>query len=459
MLSLRSTTCDSTTAPIACGPTAPYGSSLRVASLPAGTHFLTVDRAGFSTPEAYSLDLSLGSRPAGDTCATALPLALPSTGPGEVTVRGDTRPAFHDVTPSCGASTGTRDAPDVAYSFTLSNPMNVRLFTHAVTPGFRPTVALKRGCATTDSDQACGWTPTFSADTWSTARNLAAGTWYVVVDGYDALQAGAFDLTVRTSAVNPSGESCTNPSPIALSSGSFGRATVTGTFADYFEELSDCWNSSGSDAVFSITTTQARRVHVRATPSVSTAQPTLSLRSTCTSSTSQLACERSSFDGTGRLAANLPAGTTSLIIKSGLAVPQGTFSLDVRVDDFDPGDVCSGARPLTLGGTTTGDSYTFGADATLSCDTSRAPDAYFTFTNPSPQTFTATLTRQNTSEPFSMALFPGCAGAERVCRSSSFSSAPLVLTQSALPAGTWVLVVRGGTTTPSGFSINATLTP
>lgn len=459
VLSLRSTTCDSTTAPIACGPTAPYGSSLRVASLPAGTHFLTVDRAGFSTPEAYSLDLSLGSRPAGDTCATALPLALPSMGPGEVTMRGDTRPAFHDVTPSCGASTGTRDAPDVAYSFTLSNPMNVRLFTHAVTPGFRPTVALKRGCATTDSDQACGWTPTFSADTWATARNLAAGTWYVVVDGYDALQAGAFDLTVRTSAVNPAGESCTNPSPIALSSGSFGRATVTGTFADYFEELTDCWNSSGSDAVFSISSSQARRIHVRATPSVSIAQPTLSLRSTCTSSASQLACERSSFDGTGRLAANLPAGTTSLIVKSGLAVPQGTFSLDVRVDDFDPGDVCSGARPLTLGGTTTGDSYTFGADATLSCDTSRAPDAYFTFTNPSPQTFTATLTRQNTSEPFSMALFPGCAGAERVCRSSSFSSAPLVLTQSALPAGTWVLVVRGGTTTPSGFSINATLTP
>lgn len=459
VLSLRSTSCTPAAPPVACGPSTPASSSVRVASLPAGTHFLTVDRAGFSAAEAYSLDVSLGSRPAGDSCATATALALPTSAPGEVTVRGDTRPAFHDVTPSCGSTAGTRDAPDVVYSFTLATPMNVRLFTRAVTPGFRPTVAIKPGCATTDTDRACGWTPTFSPDTWATVRSLPAGTWYVVVDGYDAIQAGAFDLTVRTSTPNPSGESCSNPAPLALSSGTFGRAMASGAFADYFEELTDCWNSSGSDVVYSITTNQARRVHVLATPSIQTAQPTLSLRSTCASSTSQFACERSSFDGTGRLSANLPAGTTSLIIKSGLAVPAGTFTLDVRVDDFAAGDVCTNALPLVIGGNTTGDAYTFGADATLSCDSSRAPDAYFTFTTATPQTFTATLTRQNTSEPFSMALFPGCAGAERVCRSSGFSSAPLVLTQSALPAGTWVLVVRGGTTSPSGFSVNATLTP
>lgn len=459
VLSLRSTACNPATQPVACGPSTPATSSVRVASLPAGTHFLTIDRAGFSAAEAYSLDVSLGSRPSGDTCATATPLALSASAPGEVTVRGDTRPAFHDVTPSCGASTGTRDAPDVVYSFTLATPMNVRLFTRALTAGFRPTVALRPGCATTDTDRGCGWTPTFSTDTWTTVRNLPAGTWYVVVDGYDAVQAGSFDLTVRTSVPNPPGESCTNPAPITLSSGTFGRATVSGAFADYFEELTDCWNSTGSDAVYSITTNQPRRVHVLATPTVATAQPTLSLRTTCSSSASQLACERSSFDGTGRLAANLPAGTTSLIIKSGLAVPAGNFTLDVRVDDFAPGDVCSTALPLTLGGNTSGDAYSFGNDATLSCDSSRAPDAYFTFTTSTPQTFTATLNRQNTSETFSMALFPGCAGAERVCRTTGFSSAPLVLSQPALPAGTWVLVVRGGTTSPSGFTVNATLTP
>ncbi|MBL8921211.1 MAG: hypothetical protein JNJ54_20275 [Myxococcaceae bacterium] len=459
VLSLRSTTCDPAVQPVACGASTPTSSSVRVAALPAGTHFLTVDRAGFSTAEAYSLDVSLGGRPTGDTCATATALALPTSAPGEVTVRGDTRPAFHDVTPSCGSSAGTRDAPDVVYALTLATPMNVRLFTRALTPGFRPTVALKPGCATTDADRACGWTPTFSTDTWTTARPLPAGTWYVVVDGYDALQAGAFDLTVRTSLPNPPGESCSTAAPIALSSGTFGRALVSGTFADFFEDLTDCWNSSGSDAVYSITTNQPRRLHVLATPSVPTSQPTLSLRSTCASSSSQLACERSSFDGTGRLAATLPAGTTSLIVKSGLAVPSGTFTLDVRVDDFAAGDVCANAVPLTMGGTTSGDSYSFGADATLSCDSSRAPDTFFTFTTAAPQTFTATLTRQNTSEPFSMALFPGCAGAERVCRSTGFSSAPLVLTQTALPAGAWVLVVRGGTTSPSGFSVNATLTP
>lgn len=461
VLSLRSTTCVPNSPALACGPSAAPSSHLRVASLPAGTHYLTVDRAGFSSPEAYSLSVSLGDRPMGDTCSSAIPLGLP-TGPGQVTVRADTRRFFHDLTPSCGASGGTRDAPDVAYSFTLVSPMNVRLFTRAVTPGFRPTVALKRGCATGDTDQVCGWTPTFSSDTWASWENLAAGTWYVIVDGYDALQAGEVDLTVRTSPANPTGDSCTAPQPVSLSNGNTGRATLTGSYADYFEDFSDCWSSTGADVVYAVTTNQPRRLHARATPSVSTAQPTLSLRTTCATSTSQVACARSSFDGTGRLATNVPAGTSFLIMKSGLAFPQGTYSLEVAVDDFPAGDVCSAALPLNFAGTTasvSGDSYTFGADATMSCDTSTAPDTFFTFTTSAPGNFTATLQRQNTSDSFAMALYPGCAGAERVCRSSGFSSAPLVLSQTALPAGTWVLAVRGGTTAPSGFTINATLTP
>lgn len=461
-LSLRSV-CNPATVASACGTGNRDASFLRATDLPAGTYFITVDKAALSSPDDFALEVTLSDRPAGDTCSTATPLAISSTMPSQVTVQGDTRSFFNDVIPSCSASTTPRDAADRVYSFTIAQPMNVRLFSHATTTGFRPTIALKRGCATTDTDQVCGWTPTFSADTWASWENLAAGTWFVVVDGYDSLQSGAFELTVRTSPANPAGDSCTAPLPVTLSAGNTGRATVTGSYADYFEDHTDCWGSTGADVVYSVTTNATRRLHVRATPSVTTAQPTLSVRtSPCAQSTSQVACERSSFDGTGRVSATINSGTSYVIMKSPLAYPQGTFSLEFQVDDFAPGDVCSGAIPLNLStGTTTvtGDAYTFGAEATMSCDSNRAPDTYYTFTTAAPGTFTATLTRQDTSASFAMALYPGCAGAERACRSSGFSSQPVVLMQSALPAGTWTLVVRGGTTVPSGYSLTATFGP
>lgn len=441
---------------------------VRQAGLAAGTYHLVVERSDYNAPEDYTLKVSLGDRPTGDSCTNAVPLDLPANGPGLVTVRGDTRRAFHDVTAKCGASTGTRDAPDVAYSFTLQQPMNVRLSTHAVTSGFRPTVSLKRTCEAADADMPCAWTPSGSADTWTSQQNLAAGIYYVIVDGYDRDHAGEFDLTVRTSPANPAGESCANPKALTLSSGNSGRATVSGSFADYFDDLSDCWNNDGSDIVFAVTTDRARRLHARVTTPVREAGPTVSVRkSPCAQSSSQVACQRPAFDGTGRVSADIAAGTSYVVVKSPLANPQGTFDLAVDVDDFVPGDVCSGALPLAFtngaaGGTASAtlDAYAFGPDVTMSCDSNTgSPDAYFTFTTDRTLNFSASLVRQDTSATFAMALYPGCSGTERACKNSGFTSQPVTLTSSALPAGTWILAVRGGTSSPSGFTVNASLSP
>jgi hypothetical protein len=88
-------------------------------------------------------------------------------------------------------------------------------------------------------------------------------------------------------------------------------------------------------------------------------------------------------------------------------------------------------------------------------DTGSRPDAYFTFTTDRMLDLSATLLRQNTSDTFSMGLLAGCGGAESLCRATGFSSSPLVLTRNALPAGTHVLVVRGGT----GFTVDLTRSP
>lgn len=436
---------------------------VRAADLPAGTYHLFVDKAEFSGPDDYTLAVTLGPRPAGDRCETALPLGLPTSGDGEVRVEGDSRKFFHDVTAACGASaTADKAGADVLHTFTTTAPMNLRLLVDSKTTGFRPTVSLRRGCDSFDTDLVCGWVPTYATDAWANYEALPAGTWYVSVDGYGTHDSGAYELVARLSSAK-AGESCSNPRVITLSNGASGTATVSGQFADFFEDHSDCWNSTGSDVVFQVTTDRPRRLHARVEVSESTAQPTMSVRGAagCASSSGALACERSSFDGTGRVSADLPAGTSYILVKSPLAKPAGTFELTVEVDDFQPGDVCEDALPLVFAGgqaTATLDPYRFGADTTLSCaSSSPAPDAYFTFTTIETKNFSATLTAEDTRQ-FAMSIRPTCTALDDKCASSPFVSGDLKLERPSLPAGTWVVVVRGGTTQPSEFTLAATLT-
>ncbi|RKI05240.1 hypothetical protein [Corallococcus sp. AB038B] len=461
-LTLRRGTCDGPEASCAVGGLA--RASIRDANLAAGTYYLFVDRAYEETTD-YSLKVSLGSIPAGDVCANALPLGLPTSGPGQVTVQGDTGRFFHDLTPSCGEPYERRAAPDTVYTFTTTEPMNLRLSTKALTPGFRPTVALRRACGGTETDLRCAATPYNSPDTWTSYRDLPAGTYYVVVDGFSTAYVGDFELVARLSRLDHAepGESCANPEPLTLSQGGYGRATLTRVFGD-FPDHEGCGRSDGSDAVFAVTTDRPRRLHARVSGSQAETQPALSVRrGPCDDTASQLACMLAQ-NGHSRVSTDLPAGTSYLLVKSGLLTPAGTFQLDVEVDDFGPGDLCAGALPLAFsngaaGGTATAtfNPATHGSDATLTCDSGSRPDTFFTFTTDRVLNLSATLLRPSyyTGEPFSMGLLAGCGGPELACRGPDSSLGPLVLTRSALPAGTHVLVVRGAL----GATLNLTLNP
>jgi hypothetical protein len=465
---------DCTAADLACEYDFAAGTRavMRAPDLPAGTYELILQQEN-ATDTGFNLHVAVEDPPQGETCSIAIPLALPQNGAGSVTVQGDTTPFFNELTPSCVATMPSA-APDVVYSFTTQQTMDLRLYIQSSTTGFQPTLSLRTDCGSATSDTQCVYVPSFATDAWIGYPDLPAGTWFVVVDGYqmtpESLLSGAYSLTASLSTYDPPGENCGNPDAVTLSSGDTGTATVTMNVANYFpDNLNDtlCAFNDGSDAVYSITTDQSRRLHVLAIPSASAVQPNLAFeKSPCGGAQSTVSCEQPAFDGTGRISADLPAGTSYLAVWTPLANPQGTVALSLAVDDFPPGDICSQALPLTFsnggaGGTAmvTGNLFDFGADFTPSCGTSGLPDLFYSFTTSQTLNLAVTMTQDSPLATAALALLGGCGTPEMDCTPSDFAGDPLTLTSSSLPPGTYTLVVEGGQENPAGFTLSASLTP
>ena len=176
ILTLRSGTCEGPS--VMCTYGGDTQSFIRNKNLPPGTYFLFVEKSNYNAPEDYALKVTLKDQPPGDLCVSALPLGLPASGSGEVTVQGDTRPFFDDLVPICGSSSGPGTAPDTLYTFTTTTVMNLRMYVKALSSGFRPTLSLRKGCGANDFDMRCEATPSYADDTWTSYRKLPAGTYY-----------------------------------------------------------------------------------------------------------------------------------------------------------------------------------------------------------------------------------------------------------------------------------------
>ncbi len=117
---------------------------------------------------------------------------------GEITqpvTNGTTIGQFNDFHPTCG-TTGTHTAPDLAYRIEL--------------PGTMATLKLDLGAYTSGVhallNSTCGGTPVACSDpAVMSLTNVAAGTYFVVVDGFSTT-ASAFTLT--TSGTIAAGQSC-----------------------------------------------------------------------------------------------------------------------------------------------------------------------------------------------------------------------------------------------------------
>lgn len=107
---------------------------------------------------------------------------------------GDTSTAMHDVAPSCGSSSSL--APDRTYRLDLPAMSSLSL---NLTTSVDTVTALY--------DASCGGTAIACSDPVNmTVNNLAAGTYYFVVDGYFTTSTGAYTINVAGSIQN--GASC-----------------------------------------------------------------------------------------------------------------------------------------------------------------------------------------------------------------------------------------------------------
>ncbi|HEY3449483.1 MAG TPA: hypothetical protein VGK67_24225 [Myxococcales bacterium] len=156
-----------------------------VPKLAPGSYILWVDGDN-GTSGQFALWVGLAD-PVNDTCAEVADLVFDAAGKARVT--GSTLKAQNDASsPSCLGS-----GADVFYRLTVSAGATV---TAKVTPAassldYDPVVYLRTACATKSSEVGC----VRGAGQTLTASSLAAGTYYLVVDGYLGT-AGEFTLDV-----------------------------------------------------------------------------------------------------------------------------------------------------------------------------------------------------------------------------------------------------------------------
>lgn len=234
-------------APLACtSGTLPPALARR---LPAGQYVLIV-MGNLEADYELTIDTSpLPPLPSTELCDTA-----PSYDVAPVSER-----ALDDHDTSCGWS----DSPDAALRFTLDEARDVTLTTvnhHGETSAYLGgTLALSRACDP-ESEIACRASSEipFSG---VTARNLAAGTYFVVMEPPPRVSASEFTPSLSLVTYPPStgpiapGDDCTMPMVIGAS----GTATVDSTT---LRPGADVGQSGITDAVFRFDLTAASDVHV-----------------------------------------------------------------------------------------------------------------------------------------------------------------------------------------------------
>jgi hypothetical protein len=170
---------------IACGPAVD-----RV--LAPGTYWLAVDGAAPGEFGRYQVDVRLHDVAAQEAACKAPPLLRSGQ-----TVSGTTDGAGDRFTTSCGGREDTQANPDRVYRFELATRARVSLVLS--TPTWDGVLAIRRACVDSGGTQdeiRCNndFEDTHHAKIEMT---LEAGTYYAVVDGHAAGNAGAFSLEYR----------------------------------------------------------------------------------------------------------------------------------------------------------------------------------------------------------------------------------------------------------------------
>jgi hypothetical protein len=312
---VRSTCTDAGTT-VRCSSGAPAGSTLH--TVPAGTYFIIAEGPSFREVD-FTLDVQFlppTPVPPGDTCLDPVVLM-----PG-VRTFGTLADKEDDHATSCGFS-----YRDMVYRFSIAARSDVAVTIDA--GGTYMAHSIRTACGDGATQLRC----TTGAPSRSRLRDLAAGTYYVLVESFRATGFNiTLDVTAPTTSTPVTGnDNCFSAHVVPETGGLFTGSTV-GLANDYQTGLGGCGSEArGPDAAFSLELTTRRRII--ASTEGSDFDTVLHVHRTGCATGAHLYCDDDSGDGVTSLVDQpLDPGSYYFIV-DGRGSASGNYYFEVQVRD------------------------------------------------------------------------------------------------------------------------------
>ena len=338
VLHVRAATCDG--AQVACnddGPLVLPGSALTV-TLDPGLYYVVVDGHDAASLGAFTLTTSIAPSPAHDLCSGAqeIPFSNGTAGGGGTVITDSLALAADDDSGSCGGSGGR----DLVYRLTTTGG-GQDLFLTTIGSAADTVVYVRAGDCATGAQLGCQSAYRTSVDRNPVLLldNLAAGTYYIFVDGQDATQSGGFRLEVNWTAQDDAGDRCGQPYEWVP-----GTATYCeNTDGDGNEYAGSCGGGDGEHVYYFVVPAGSPGDYLFHTCNGGTNFNTvLYLRSACQDSATELNCNNdigASCGGTGgSFRSRIASGATTRL-------PPGIYYLLIDGTTGQDGNYCINTVP------------------------------------------------------------------------------------------------------------------
>jgi hypothetical protein len=350
-------TCGDATTELGCGSGA--GATdvrARARNVPPGTYYAVLTTQSPTDVELLVELLAPTSPPTNVDCASATPIQ-----PGASTPVSIVEPPT-DLASACPSSDG-----ELTYSFTLTEPQDVRIYASTVQGSGAAIIGLRAPPCTDASDELeCGepgQVPLYE-------RSLAAGTYVLTVGATSPIDA-TFEVELSPPTATPPDQTCASPPVITPDQ------PLDYDLSDHENAIKDgC--ATGPDAAYDLSLTSASDV-LLIDRFPQTESGSVSLDEPACDTSSRLACDlEGSPARVGKR--NVPAGDYRVVVADQLGF-QGTVEALVRptvaptIIPAGGAATCSQALDATSGGFFTGDTSTTSGNYTLGCDAPNQPPA------------------------------------------------------------------------------------
>lgn len=376
----------------------------------------------------------------GDTCANALPVDF--GGGTKVTLSVDLAQATGQYEPRCGSPVGSGN--DMVFALDLPQAQKLRVT--ATSTGANPqapVLALMASPCTSEAMRQCS----ASTPTVLEVERVQAGTWFVLLDNYQAADVpGTYELEFELLPAPPQlpNDECATATQLTFTND---VATVTGTVVGADDtnaygppEVCTSTLHTSGDVFYRFTLTQPQQVVIEV--SSSQFSPSMDLRSACAGEV--LACSRGTTAiPAGSFSPNLPAGDYVVMVDMA-SEDRGEFTLKVTLSPpvIPPPNNCTAPETLVPGATVMFDASGDTADlAGLSCGFLRQHEAAYTFTLATPQVVSLVVTPMGPENPNIELRRTACNPGEVLDCESKSDPGPVSLQGRALPAGTYYVVI------------------